>query len=282
LSGKIKLTDVEYEEIKYVMREMKNRKMEATKVRDYNLLSILEKLIQQAYLTYQNSSYFQDRDGKRNLLQVQYETAKTQKEDLARHWQDVKDEMNAKYTEQKNALIQKHKEELNKHENSYPEILPAEYRKFSVALLQMRAQEQFLVFTKRYDEAGAMMTNISALETKELQQQKDKFNKDFDLKKAQMQQAQAKEMACFEKHWKLQFEEAEQRSQKELNSCDQSVQNFERRLNAVQDEERTAQKSTKEQPKKICHPLARTVHGIRGQKEVTARNSSASSRKKAQ
>jgi len=106
-------------------------------------------------------------------------------------------------------LEESHRVELEDFDKSFPEILPANFRKLSATVLQLREQEKHLVLTKRYDDAIAYKERADKLEAQELQMQRDKFNRAFHQRREQLISSHRIQMKCFEDNWRRKLEKLE-------------------------------------------------------------------------
>lgn len=200
---------------------------------DYRNSQLLENLIQEANSLNYESEYRSIQNSKLTNLQLQLMQAKADYEAADNYWKEQKASQEAEYEDTLQQLEEQQAQQLQDYDNSYPEILPANYRKLSPVVLQLREQEKHLVLTKRYEDAIPFRERADRLEEQELEQQRVKFEKAFMDKRAQLVEAQNNQHLCFERNWQRKWERYEKERNHEISVLKRTIANFEKKIAEV-------------------------------------------------
>ena len=178
-------------------------------------------------------------------------------------YESVKEEWERKIKEAEEAkqntlkeLDRKDAEELKEFDKVFETEVPPEMRKFSSTILQLRKREQYMVTAGRYSEANAVRAEALALEAKEREEQKKRYNADLQLKrqefiKKQKEKHEARIISAQNAYNKVVVQAREEidRAEKSAKKLEDKVSELERaaKLSARQDKARALQGTTEVQ-----------------------------------
>jgi hypothetical protein len=117
---------------------------------------------------------------------------------------------------------------------SFPEILPANFRKLSPQVLQLREQERHLVLSKRYEDAIPVRERADRLEHEELERQRTKFVTAFETQRQQLVDAQGGQRQCFDRNWERKLERIQKEKQHEMGVLKRTIANFEKKIATIE------------------------------------------------
>lgn len=184
-----------------VIQGLRRKVDELKQVADYHGLQIAENLIQELNARKYEATYASEKITKMAQLQDQLNATHMKLSTMQEVWKEKLDAFNQKYLEQKEALIQDQQKEMDEFNNSFPMTLPANFRKLSPQVLQLREQEKHLFYSKRYEDAIFFRDRADKLELQEMEVQRVKFNRAFEAKRKLLIETQKSQFECFEKHW---------------------------------------------------------------------------------
>ncbi|OHT16958.1 hypothetical protein TRFO_41440 [Tritrichomonas foetus] len=98
------------------------------------------------------------------------------------------------------SLISKHEQELNEFDQNAPEELTPQYRKRSVALLELRNKELALAKDKQFAAAQTLKNKNDQIENKEALRQFEKMQNDFLKKRERLISKQEEQIRVFMSH----------------------------------------------------------------------------------
>jgi hypothetical protein len=213
---------------------LKDRKQEALVGGDYRQSQRLEDLIQEANSKYVEATYHSMQNSRLTNLRVQLLKAKEDLDAAEEFWRQAKAQHDDEYTTSLKALEEQHRQQLEDFDHSFPEVLPANFRKLSPQLLQLREQERHLVLTKRYEDAIPFRQRADKLEQEELDAQRQKFTTAFQGQKQQLVDTQNSQMACFRKNWERKLERFEREKEHEMVVLHRTIANFEKKIATIE------------------------------------------------
>jgi hypothetical protein len=209
---------------------LKARKQDLIASGDYRSLRTIEELLTRA-----NSRRFalernDTQNSKTETLKSQLTQAKEILQTAEEQWTTAKDRHDEDYESNLRALEDQQTQQLQDFENSFPEVLPLNFRKLSNQVLQLRKMEKHLVLSKRYDEAADIRERADELEENELEVQREKFSQAFKLQRQQLLEVHAHQKDCFDRNWKRKKERFERERDQELSALKKSVKNIEMKV----------------------------------------------------
>ena len=215
---------------------MKDRKSIFIAQGDYRKTQQLEDLIQSGNSRYYEASYHSVQNSKLTNLRLQLLQAKSDLEAAEQFWREAKAQHDEEYTANLEAMEQQHRQQLEDYDNSFPEVLPANFRKLSVAVLQLREQEKHLVLSKRYEDAIPFRERADKLENEELESQRQKFLRAFNTQRQQLIETQDSQRRCFDKNWGRKLERFEKEKDHEVGVLKRTIANLESRIRNIEEE----------------------------------------------
>ncbi|KAH0792851.1 hypothetical protein GPJ56_003261 [Histomonas meleagridis] len=230
------INTVDPKDMNKIINNLKQRKEETISEGDYQLTQHLENLIQDANTCIYNSTYHSIQDSKLSNLKSQLMEAQSDFKAADEYWAGMEEEFTNEYNTALNSLKQQQKQQLEDFDNSFPDVLPANYRKVSIHVLQLREQERHLVLSKRYEEAIPFRERADKLENEELEQQRKRFLKDFNTQRKQLVEAQRQQMQCFDRNWERKWGKFEKEKSHEISVLKKTIANFERRIKSLEAE----------------------------------------------
>lgn len=216
-----------------VIAAMKTKKEELEGERDYRRLQIAENIIQELSSRRYEATYTFVQNSKLANLKKQLNDTQFELKEKKQMWSDQRAAFDEEYQMSKEELLADQEQELQEYDNSFPEILPANFRKLSPQVLQLREQEKHLVLTKRYEDAIFYRERADKLETQELEQQRAKFVRAFQVKRNQLVETQKTQLACFERHWERRLALLEKESNEDIKPLKSSIANIQKKIDAL-------------------------------------------------
>ena len=176
-------------------------------------------------------------------MRVQLVQAKSELEAAELFWRDAKARQDEEYAAGLEDLEEEQRMQLEDYDTSFPEVLPANYRKLSTRVLQLRDQERHLVLAKRYEDAIPYREMADRLESEELEEQRQRFLKNFQAQRQQLVESQVGQRRCFERNWERKWERFEKERDHELSVLQRAITNLESKIRGIEDdgEPRTGQ-----------------------------------------
>jgi len=228
------LETCDYSILQPLVSALKERKQEALSVGDYHQSQQLENLIREANSLYYAATYRSQQSSRLTGLRVQLLKAREDLDAAEQFWKDAKIRQDEEYATSLTSLESQQREQLEDFDNSFPEILPANFRKLSSRLLHLREQERHLVLSKRYDDAIPFRELADQLEHEELEAQRAKFLRAFQVQRQQLIEAQAGQRGCFERNWERKKERLQKDREHELDIFRRTISIFEGKIAAVE------------------------------------------------
>jgi tetratricopeptide (TPR) repeat protein len=217
-----------------LIRVLKDRKQAALGCGDYAQSQALENLIQEANSRNLETTYQQMQNTRLTNLRVQLLKAKEDMDAAEEFWRQAKEQHEAEYAGNLEAMEEQHRSQLADFDSSFPETLPANFKKVSSTVLQLREQERHLVLSKRYEDAIQFRERADRLEERELKTQRDKFMVAFQAQRQQLVDSQNTQRSCFEKNWARKLERFEREKDHEMAVLGRTVANFEKKITDVE------------------------------------------------
>ncbi|OHT01137.1 hypothetical protein TRFO_01735 [Tritrichomonas foetus] len=230
------LDTVESSLISRLIPAMKNRKQGLIANGDYHGSQLLENLIQEANSKHYEATYQNVQSTKLNNLKLQLLQAKADLEAAENFWKESKEQQENDFNESLALLEEQQAQQLIDYDNSFPENLPANFRKLSCHVLQLREQEKHLVLSKRYEDAIPFRERADKLEAKELEQQRQKFIRAFNTQREQLLETHASQKRCFERNWERKWERFNKEKEHEISVLHKTIANFERKIGMLENE----------------------------------------------
>jgi hypothetical protein len=166
-------------------------------------------------------------------------------------WRQAKNKHDEEHAAGLRALEEQHRQQLSDFDNSFPEVLPANFRKLSPFVLQVREQERHLVLSKRYEDAIPYRQRADQLEQEELEAQRQKFMAAFQTQRQQLIEAHNSQMKCFEKNWGRKLERFEREKQHELVILRRTMTNFTKRIETIEGDTEVATVGGRQTPRGV-------------------------------
>lgn len=215
---------------------LKNRKQGFIECGDYHSSQQLENFIQEANARKFEAAYQSVQNSKITTLKLQLMQAKADLEASEQFWKESKEKQENEYNESLYQLEEQHQQQLQDYDNSFPEVLPANFRKLSSHVLQIREQEKHLVLSKRYEDAIPFRERADALEAEELEQQRQKFLRSFNTQREQLIETHNSQMRCFKRNWERKWERFNKEKENEISVLKKTIRNYERRIGLIENE----------------------------------------------
>jgi hypothetical protein len=233
LDGRV-LDSVDGAALAPLIRALKERKQAALASGDYAQSQALENLIQEANSRSLEATYQQMQNSRLTNLRVQLLKATEDMDAAEEFWRQAREQHDAEHAESLDALSEQHARQLADFDSSFPETLPANFKKVSPAVLQLREQERHLVLSKRYEDAIQFRERADRLEEEELRMQRDKFMAAFQMQRQQLIDSQNTQRSCFEKNWTRKLERFEREKEHEMVVLRRTMANFEKKIADVE------------------------------------------------
>lgn len=227
---------VESSIIPRLITALKDRKEMYLASGDYHTSQQLENLIQESNRRKYEATYQDVQNGKITNLRLQLLQAKADLEAAEQFWKEAKERQLSDYNDNLSLLEEQHQQQLDDYDNSFPEVLPANYRKLSSHVLQIREQEKHLVLSKRYEDAIPFRERADALEAEELEQQREKFIRAFNIQREQLIESHNSQRSCFDRNWERKWERFNKEKNNEISVLKRTIANFERRIGLIENE----------------------------------------------
>lgn len=123
-----------------------------------------------------------------------------------------------------------HEEQIIDFERTWPSELPPSHRKLSKAALEMRTKEKRMVHVGMFDEAEEARDLADWLEFKDLNEQKMRFEIDFNRELLHLKQAQEKELNYMNFRYENRMDELKAEEERELLKMEQLIQNIRHKI----------------------------------------------------
>jgi hypothetical protein len=227
---------VEGHSLPAVIQKLKARKSLYKEKGDYVICQKLSDLIEKCNAKLLEFSFSGANTDKMATLQAQLQNARDDLAQAEQFWADLVAEFDTSRNERRRELIEKNREQLADFDDSYPDMLPVNFRKLSVGVLQLREQEKHLVETNRYQEAIHFHARSDGLEVSELDESRARFEGAFQLQRNQLTEQQESQLRCLTEYWQRRWEQLERNRDHELSARRQVVENLERRVAIVENE----------------------------------------------
>lgn len=215
---------------------MKDRKQVFIAQGEYRKTQQLENLIQAANARFYDANYHSMQSTKLAAMRVQLVQAKSELEAAELFWRDAKARQDEEYAAGLEDLEEEQRMQLEDYDTSFPEVLPANYRKLSTRVLQLRDQERHLVLAKRYEDAIPYREMADRLESEELEEQRQRFLKNFQAQRQQLVESQVGQRRCFERNWERKWERFEKERDHELSVLQRAITNLESKIRGIEDD----------------------------------------------
>ena len=216
-----------------VIQALKMKKEELAQDGDYRKLQVAENIIQELNSRQYEATYTFVQGNKLANLKKQLNDTKFELKNKQQMWGEQRAAFEEEYQNAREDLINDQQQELQEYDSSFPEILPANFRKLSPQVLQLREQEKHLVLTKRYEDAIFYRERADRLEQQELEQQRSKFVRAFQVKRNQLIETQKTQLSCFEKHWERRLALLDKESNEDMKPLKTSIRNLQKRIDAI-------------------------------------------------
>ena len=216
-----------------VIQALKIKKEELAQDGDYRKLQIAENIIQELNSRQYEATYTFVQGNKLANLKKQLNDTKFELKQKQEMWSEQRAAFEDEYQAAKEELLNDQQQELQEYDTSFPEILPANFRKLSPQVLQLREQEKHLVLTKRYEDAIFYRERADQLEQQELEQQRSKFVRAFQVKRSQLVETQKSQLDCFERHWERRLALLDKESNEDIKPLKTSIRNLQKKIDAM-------------------------------------------------
>jgi hypothetical protein len=213
---------------------LKERKQQVIAMGNYQQSQQLENLIQEANSRYYEATYHSHQNERLTNLRVQLLKAREDLDTAEQLWREAKDQHDEEYSTSLRNLEEQQRQQLGDFDASFPEILPANFRKLSPQVLQLRNQERHLVLSKRYQDAIPVRERADRLENEELERQRIKFERAFETQRQQLVDTQLSQRRCFDRNWERKFERFQKESQHEMSVLKRTIANFETKIATIE------------------------------------------------
>jgi hypothetical protein len=215
---------------------MKERKRLAIAEGDYRQSQQLENLIQAGNSRYFEITYHGVQNSRLTALKVQLMKANEDLQAAEEFWARAREEHDQEYASSLESLEADQDRQLTDFDSSFPEALPSKYLKWSPQLLQMREQEKHLVLSKRYDDAILVRERADALEQEELEQQRQKLIRAFQVQRQQLIDTHKVQRSCFETNWERKTDRFEAERDRDISVLKRTIGNFEIRIGELENQ----------------------------------------------
>jgi hypothetical protein len=112
--------------------------------------------------------------------------------------------------------------------------LPPGARKLSSRLLNLRAQERFLLSSRRYQEAAGMKNEADQLESQELEQLRTEFVRKREVQKAILRDVHEQKLKCILAKGNQRKDEITRSGKKEIKHLRQAIENMQGRIQQLE------------------------------------------------
>lgn len=214
---------------------MKDRKQVYIAQGEYRKTQQLENLIQASNARFYDANYHSMQSSKLAAMRVQLVQAKSELEAAELFWRDAKARQEEEYEAGLEDLEEQQRMQLEDYDTSFPEVLPANYRKLSTRVLQIRDQEKHLVLAKRYEDAIPYRELADRLESEELEEQRQRFLKNFQAQRQQLVENQSGQRKCFQRNWERKWERFDKEKEHELSVLQRVVTNLESKIRGIEE-----------------------------------------------
>ena len=192
---------VECDDYSQLILALKARKRTLLSKGDYHSSQVLEDFIQTFNSRRYEDAFEKSRNKQITQLNLQKMQAESDLEGAHRFWNEERAQYDIQRAAALSELQDLQQKQLEEFDNSFPEVLPANFRKLSSKVLNLREQEKHLVLTKRYEEAIEYRRRADLLEKEELRQQREKFQIAFEQQRQQLIATQQAQLKCFNANW---------------------------------------------------------------------------------
>jgi hypothetical protein len=165
------------------------------------------------------------------LLKVKDDQAKAEN-----FWREARKQHRLEYNASLVTLQEQHAQQLADFDRSFQEILPGNFRKKSVKLLQLREQEKQALLINRCLDAVGFADQANQLESQEMKEQRRQFAIAFRTQREQLIEAQESQRRCFEENWERKKEKFERKKQQEMGILRRTIANFEKKIEEMEND----------------------------------------------
>lgn len=219
-----------------VIQGLKDKIEDLKLVADYRGLQHAENLIQELNSRKYEATYAAAKITMLAQIQDQLNLTQMKLQETQDYWNQKLAETDQEYQTEREALINDQQKELEENNNSFPFTLPANFRKLSPQVLQLRDQEKHLFYSKRYEDAIFYRDRADKLELEEMEVQRAKFNRAFEARRKQLIETQKSQLECFEKRWERKKLRIQMDANAEINPLKIAESKLQDRINRIDSE----------------------------------------------
>ena len=236
IEGKSPNAIIRDDDVEKAIPVVKKRIRNNTEEGDFRTCQKLENLLKELNTRNLLRNYNYIKDERLASLKIQKEKAQDDLKKANAYYKQQTAEFNKAYKENKEAMEQEHKEQLEEFDGSFPEVLPVNFWKVSPQVLQLREQEKHCVHSHMFEEAIPYHERADQLELDELDEQRKKFLKAFHAQRQQLINVQQNQKECFEKNWNRKRDTFHSEAQQQLNSLRLLIANLKRKIEMLENE----------------------------------------------
>jgi hypothetical protein len=183
----------------------------------------------------------QNQTKKKRDLEELLEKVKAELEEEKHDLQQHLNEHNEQTDEAKQLHRAEWQEALDKwNRDATCENIPPEYRRWSVALLNMKQTEKALIDTRRFEEAHAVRAEVDELEQSERQENRKHFDEAMQKRKQMLDEKYKHKLECIEQNAERNKVRIEHEHQCRIETMELSISNLEKRIRAIEGENLTS------------------------------------------
>ena len=269
---------VECDDYRQLILALKSRKKLLLSNNDYHSSQLLEDLIQTFNSRMYEDVFEKTRNDQITQFNLQKMQAESDLEGAHRFWDEEKAQYDFQRAAALSELQEQQQRQLDEFDNSFPEILPANFRKLSSRVLNLREQEKHLVLTKRYEEAIEYRRRADLLEKEELRQQREKFQIAFEQQRQQLIATQQAQIRCFNANWDRKLSRLDNERNNEERILKRTVLLTQRKISKFENE-RVLEPAFPTRPISAMTASPRTASSLRTPSEISPRVRSVASTK---
>ena len=236
--------------IKKVIAKIEEMKQVEVKVGNYKTAQQMENKICKLKEYKTKSDFRNYKTMQTNYIRTRKIELESQLENSKLHDDSIIQKFIKRKQEERNHIIQRHKEQMEKFEEDNQEM-PAKFRKYSNDYLKLVEKERHLIRSKRYFEAGQTKIEREKQYKVEEANQKREWMRNLDIQRQKMEEAFQKQLQCHDEKTQVQLYDLQNASNQNVATLERSIVAQDNKLDIVEYDDLTP--FTKKLP-----PIAKT------------------------
>lgn len=241
----IQTDDIKYyprEELELILAELRKRRAEYQSKGEYINAQKADQYAKAIMTFGQLGAVEQLQNNKVEEIRAKLQEAQQQLENNKQKWEQLYNNLRNQAKEDLTQINTKFEDEIDVISKEFDSELPANFKKPSNQLLQLRRRQKALVESKRYDEAATTKENADKLEEQEKKKNMETWHKSIQKKIDAKKKDQVKTLTARKQFWKREEEALVNEANVDVEKAQQAIEHIKINLKQAEKAQNLANK----------------------------------------